>query len=460
MNYHDNKVRLKLRNGKLTQDSNGDYGYFKITELSITSGQDPNEKNKVGNMYKVNSDGELCFCVGRKGSSEVARWWSERIDKRSTTFDHDPDDLNFAFIGELVLNVKTEDETVNGTITLKNVGLAQGHAGAYNNWWFGGKGMYNVGSHTVVGEDQYGVIGIDACRGDNEVNEVIVGFRTYIPWISKLSDETYVCQMSIPGTHDSGTSHLLGINKGPAHCQNLGIAEQLNDGIRFFDIRFGYTLNMKHTVWSADTFNETMDIFRNFLKINPKEFIIMLVGSEAPESKWNLNMKDAIMFYEDLYLDNFNPLELQIKDVRGKILLLKRQDECPRGKLLRFSDNVTFEYEDFKVEDVYKEYNTQEKIKLVKANLGLAKNDCNRSNFFITFNSIAWGAGHHTPYQYACGGLGINPAMNEALSEYLAENPGKHSWGVIMLDFYNEHGDKPQPVKDIINSNFETPLIK
>lgn len=43
--------------------------------------------------------------------------------------------------------------------------MAQGHTGASNNWWFGGKGMYNVGNHTVVGEDQDGIIGIDALRG-------------------------------------------------------------------------------------------------------------------------------------------------------------------------------------------------------------------------------------------------------------------------------------------------------
>ena len=84
----------------------------------------------------------------------MARWWSERIEKRSTTFDHDPDDLNIAFIGDLVLNVKTKDETINKTITIKNVGLAQGHTGASNNWWFGGKGMYNVGNHTVRSEER------------------------------------------------------------------------------------------------------------------------------------------------------------------------------------------------------------------------------------------------------------------------------------------------------------------
>lgn len=460
MNYHDNKIRLKLRNGELTQDSDGNYGYFKVTELSITSGQDPDKKNKVGDVHKVNSDGELCFCVGRKGSSDVARWWSERIDKSKTTFNHDPDDLNFAFIGDLILNVKTKDETIKKTVTYKNVGLAQGHAGASNNWWFGGKDMYHVGDNKVVGRDVNDNIAIDANRGGNNVDEVSIGFRTFIPWITNLPDETFVCEMSIPGTHDSGTSHLYIVNKGPAHCQNFSVAEQLNDGIRFFDIRLGKLLHMQHTVLAVETFNDVMKAFKNFLRVNPKEFVIALVGSGAYDSEWKQEMKDAVIQYKDMYIEDFNPLELQVKDVRGKILLLKRQCECPCGKLLQFSDNRTFDYDGFKVEDVYKEYDTHEKIKRVKENLELTKKLNSRSYFFITFNSIAWGAGHHTPYQYACGGEGIDPAMNYALAEYLAENPGKHSWGAIMLDFYNDNGDKPQPVKDIINSNFKTPLIK
>lgn len=205
MKYHDNVVKLNLKKGEL-YEIDGKFGYFKVTELCITSGQDPDKKNKVGNVYPINANGEIVFRVGRKGSSEVANWWKERIPANHTTFNHDPGDLNFAFIGELVLYVAS----IKKVVTYKNVGLAQGHAGASNNWWFGGKEMRYIGNHKVFGKDIDGMTNFIGLRGDNNVNEV--NLQIYVAWMLQLSDETFVSELSIPGTHDSGTSGLKKTN--------------------------------------------------------------------------------------------------------------------------------------------------------------------------------------------------------------------------------------------------------
>lgn len=56
--------------------------------------------------------------------------------------------------------------------------------------------------------------------------------------MSQLDDNKRLSEMTIPGTHDSGT-YTLG--DGPvdsaAKCQTQSIAEQLNNGIRYLDIR-------------------------------------------------------------------------------------------------------------------------------------------------------------------------------------------------------------------------------
>ena len=88
-----------------------------------------------------------------------------------------------------------------------------------------------------------------------------------------------------------------------------------------------------------------------FLNINPDEFVIMLIGSEVVSNSWSDEMKSAVSEYNYMYIDTFDPLKISVKDVRGKILLLKRQEACPYGKLLKFSDNTTFDYDGFKVED-------------------------------------------------------------------------------------------------------------
>lgn len=458
MEYHDNVVKLELKKGKLYEDNNGSFGYFEVKDFCITEGQDPEGKIKLGNKYSINKDGEIVFSVGRKGSKTVAEWWKDRIAADHTTFNHDPEELNFAFIGDLVLNASTSDGDICKTITFKNIGLAQGHAGASNNWWFGGETMHYIGNNWVAGEDENSIIGLYAHRGGNSVNEVKVSLQALIPWISKVSDKTLLCEMSIPGTHDSGTSSLLGVpDEGAAHCQNFNIIQQLNDGIRFLDIRIGLDLRLNHGgTLSNYTWDDAMRQISAFLSINPDEFVIMLIGSEVVSNHWSDEMKDAVSKYNHMYIETFDPLKVSVKDVRGKILLLKRQEECPCGKLLKFSDNTTFEYNDFMVEDYYKEYCTDMKFNKVKENLELANTTKRGKFFFITFNSIAY-HNFKTPYEYAWGDG--NNAMNKQLSTFLANNQGKNTWGSILLDFYNNEGEDAQPVKDIINSNFDKVLF-
>ena len=43
--------------------------------------------------------------------------------------------------------------------------------------------------------------------------------------------------------------------------------------------------------------------------------------------------------------------------------------------------------------------------------------------------------------------------MNQALREVI-ESKEYTNFGMVFLDFYNDHGDKPQLLQSIINSNF------
>lgn len=464
MAYSENVVKFKLDRFKLVADEEGHYGSFEIIKHCITKGEDPDSHVKDKTTYYINNKGEMSFSFGRKGSEEVAKWWISEFSANNTTFDHDPDELNFAALGDLMLNVQLYDEStkkeVFKSIVFENVGIAQGHAGASNNWWFGGKNMHYIGNNEVIGESTNEGIALVAHRGGNSVNEINLRLQTYIKWISKLQPETRLCDLSIPGTHDSGTSKLLlACDAGPSHCQNFNIMQQLNDGIRFFDIRIGYDLRLNHGgTLSNEKWNDAMNQIIAFLKINPYELVFVLVGSETAAHDWSEAMKDAIKKYKDYYLSSFSPLETTIEAARGKIILLKRQDDCPCGLFIDFSDNTTFDSNGFKIEDCYNEHDTNEKSKRVEENLNLTLNVMPNKYFFVTFNSIA--AGAHTPYQYAWGGSGVSPSMNQQLIDYLNKHPGKHNWGAILMDFYNDEGNKPDLIKNIINSNFVEALIK
>ena len=56
-------------------------------------------------------------------------------------------------------------------------------------------------------------------------------------WMSRLPDETLICDMSIPGSHDAATCYVDDILKFAACCQNLSIKGQWLSGCRAYDLR-------------------------------------------------------------------------------------------------------------------------------------------------------------------------------------------------------------------------------
>jgi len=461
MTYHDNVVRFKIEHYKLVKVNNV-YGTFTINDYCISDGQDPDKKIQKDNPYKIEENGEITFHFGRHGSEKVANWWVEtkKIESDQTTFDHNPSELNFAAVGDLLLNIQDERTSVTKTITIPNVAIAQGHSGASNNWWFGGNDFSYIGSHTVYGTNNSLDIKCFFVRGGNsDVNEIIVRFDEYnnICWMKNLWNQSRLCELSIPGTHDSGTAEFeYFINSGQAHCQNFNILEQLRDGVRFFDIRISPYGGISHGLIDCkESWSSVISDMINFLKNHNSEFIVLLVGS-ALTNYWNEEMKEAVkkayqnnkdFFYQQTEIDG----QVTVEELRGKIVVLKRQEKCPIGILLEFEKDATFSYNNFVVEDKYNEHNTNEKIKSVTENLNNAIANV-ESKIFITFNSIA-GTITHTPYNYAWGGNGIDPIMNKELMTYMKSSGGKHSFGIVVLDFYNDHGEQPELINSIINSN-------
>src|SRR4051794_40583034 len=92
-------------------------------------------------------------------------------------------------------------------------------------------------------------------------------------WMAALNSSLYVSQLSIPGTHDSGARFEP--FSGTAKCQNLTIAEQLNAGVRFLDIRCRHLDNaftIHHgSVYQNITFDDVLNATIAFLSNNPTE---------------------------------------------------------------------------------------------------------------------------------------------------------------------------------------------
>jgi 1-phosphatidylinositol phosphodiesterase len=150
-------------------------------------------------------------------------------------------------------------------------------------------------------------------------------------WMGLVNDSKKLSELSIPGTHNSAARY---IDSNRLTTQTDGIREQLDAGIRFLDIRVGYTgggFQLYHEDVSLNLrFGPLRDILKTFLKSHPRETIIMSLKKEddAPEGDNAKGVNFAARFDQYVaedpslwYLRNAIPT---LGEVRGKIVLFRR----------------------------------------------------------------------------------------------------------------------------------------
>lgn len=147
MTYRDNMVKVPVNGGYTNL-----YGTFTIRSYSITPGQDPKGHIHSGLMQSFSRDDDtMTWSIGRRESSTVGDWWKSNISANQNTFNDNPRELNFAFLGTLTLELSGGIlKTNRDTYTLTDIAIAQGHAApTTNNWWFGGKNCVHQSGNKV-----------------------------------------------------------------------------------------------------------------------------------------------------------------------------------------------------------------------------------------------------------------------------------------------------------------------
>eukprot|EP01031_Cornospumella_fuschlensis_P032553 gene32553-39360_t len=111
-------------------------------------------------------------------------------------------------------------------------------------------------------------------------------------WMKRVANGTRITDLTIPGTHDSGTKNgprdivtqaVLGHG---VITQDLSIKEQLELGIRFLDIRCNNNsrkFGIQHGPFDIrnTTFDEVLAVCKDFLAMNSSEIILMSVKEEG-----------------------------------------------------------------------------------------------------------------------------------------------------------------------------------
>lgn len=460
--YHTDHFNLDIEGCDLVQGADGKYGTFEIQDGYVTPGEDTEGRLKPGTVLDINADGDFYVTAGHKAGFRAGNWWKSQLSRRQIPTNWYPEMLHYALRGKLTLNVRSHTFGTKKPVQVVIDDFCINHGNETKEFYqIGAKSFFSHSSYSIIGHVNVNgrkcrVYIESKKRGKHNIVYINPMKKSKFTWMSRIPDDRAISRISMPGSHDAGTASLPeGSITSTAHTQNFTITEQLEDGLRCFDIRLKKNMKYGHTLEARDGYDETLVDIRKFLEENPSEFIVAMIGSDEG-GKWSDEMKANYRKlhneYKDLMIDNFDA-HTPIKDVRGKILVIKRQEECPYGKLLKFEDNAVFDYDCFRVEDVYKEHKTYKKIKLVEKHLRSSFENDDPSKWYITFNSIAWDPRHHKPYYSAWGAVNVRKPMNKSLRE-LIEEKGYSNMGMIFLDFYSDHGDKPQLVESIINSNF------
>ena len=185
------------------------------------------------------------------------------------------------------------------------------------------------------------LIGYDMKKNDATVSSLDwITYSSYVDgpcWMKYVDDNKFLDELSIPGTHDSGTCSVDNDTEpqsSQVKCQQDYIPTQLLEGIRYFDIRLGKGENPGidhgacYLLKKDGNFMHLSDVigyFNTFLSENPTEALIMLV-SRGNDEATNESLTAALgkVFDENPDLFYTSSRIPTLGEVRGKIVLLRR----------------------------------------------------------------------------------------------------------------------------------------
>lgn len=137
-----------------------------------------------------------------------------------------------------------------------------------------------------------------------------------------------ISELTVLGTHDSATYNLRGLSGILAKTQNLTIKEQLEFGVRYFDIRLNYDkdgMQCYHGLAKCNvSWKSVLDEFRKFLKSNPTDTVFLRVlradnetfKRKITDAEWHIRFaleSDGVLVVED---------DVELNVVKGQIAVI------------------------------------------------------------------------------------------------------------------------------------------
>lgn len=305
-------------------------------------------------------------------------------------------------------------------------------------------------------------------------------------WMSKLRDQTPLSALSIPGTHNSPTHHTA---LPSVRCQAVSVEEQLNNGVRFLDIRVQPEnpddplkdgLILVHSAFPISLtgnkyLRDLLNTVHSFLDANPSETVIMSLKREGVGKSTDQQLSKILHTHyandgNRWFIENRIPT---LGESRNKVVLIRRfalddslkgeqggkgwaidaeswPDNCADGTCSSGEIRVQDFYEVAESENIQKKitFSTDQLKRAAQAvcalpgNMDAAAAEAARQPFFMNFLSASnfWRAN--------CWPDRIAAKVNPSVIEYLcrrhdadAGKPGDGGTGIVVCDWVGQNGN-------------------
>lgn len=280
-------------------------------------------------------------------------------------------------------------------------------------------------------------------------------------WMTTVPDSRLITQLTIPGTHDSASWHYNDVALNPfVRTQRAtdNFIQQLNDGIRFFDIRVKPETDYQWALYHGShylgiSFGRFLTDVAQWMSTHPKEAIFVSIkeddstaGAPANSAIFERYIRD----YQneiDWYTAGGNTIP-HLGDVRGKLVLINRIKDLPGINVSAWPDdssNVNFPANDNTysvwLQDAYSKGGTSKANTILDFIAAHPQNNIEVSNE-LKFNFMSASTA-------SCAWMPSNCAREFMPKVYFALNQNNagasgpyamiryHPSGIIPLDYYD-----------------------
>jgi hypothetical protein len=264
---------------------------------------------------------------------------------------------------------------------------------------------------------------------------------TAILWWQNWIDETLLVRMPIVGTHHSATYTINNVISLFAKTQRYSLTEQLNRGVRAFDIRLKLRSDGKlyayHDFVDLNvSWRKLWNSIESWMKAFPREGILMLIRDENYKDHWEIAKKALAEVASDRFIRNNDQFDLtqtlRLKDLRGKVFLLNQNEKYT----LPWGDNRNFVIGRVNVSDRYEVKNVDEKVQICKKfyadipTIGGEEGDRPRVGYLnILYTSVA----NKNPFSSL---RSLSDQINEAFQKHLRDANEPVKGCIIMMDWF------------------------